>query len=424
MDHSRPMLQPDFLDDDLWTILDDHAPGARPAADMAKDEPSLWPPAPAEAPPSFLTTLPSAPTAGVGPLSLPIHPTGGSLSKPVFRHDGLLVVGSEASAADAAGTQHGLFVTNFRAPDSSFLALPQAVRDLQWVQSHAVALAVGKDIQLLRVGHEAADCQLQGARILECGRQPRVAPITMTHSDLIRELAVSPLEPRHVLSGGFDETVCMTDVEVGDVLLKFDARDVVSSLRWVPDGGHQHHVSWTTDGGAFSIADTRIKSAAGQLHLPSPSLLRFDVTGGLFSHEFTSAHHVVLAYEHGYLAFLDTRMLPRPSACHMLCKAPLATLGEVRRSLCSDFALFGYGGFVVADLSQTTTPEARCVVCVVSSGATPTLRREFAPVGMDQRKTSGDFAVDNVNLLAVSDSAGIVAIYDMQTLRSHDTFSL
>ncbi|RLN91291.1 hypothetical protein DYB28_007796 [Aphanomyces astaci] len=64
------------------------------------------------------------------------------------------------------------------------------VRDLQWVNPTIVAVAVGKDIQLVQVG-----------------------------------------------ATGFDETVCVTDLEKHDVLLKFDARNVVSSVRWMPGEG-------------------------------------------------------------------------------------------------------------------------------------------------------------------------------------------
>ncbi|EQC38339.1 hypothetical protein SDRG_04056 [Saprolegnia diclina VS20] len=408
----------DYLDEEeLWTTMfpDEsslHAADPSPpqvahrvAANACKDEdPSLWlqvmqvadlGDSSASFPPP-----PNADAPVTGPLTLPMHPSGGSLSKPAFRHDGLLVVGSEASPTDSFATEHGLFVSNFRSPDHGFLPLRHAVRDLQWIEPHAIVLAVGKDLQVLHVGATAAECHLQ-------------APITMTHSNLIRELAVCPANARQVLSGGFDETVCMTDLDCADVLLKFDARDVVSSLRWIPDGT-AHRVSWTTDGGAYSMADIRVKSASGQLNVASPSLFRFEVTGGLYAHDYASEHDVVLAYEKGHLAFLDVRKLPAHDACYLMVQSPLHTVGEVRKSLCGDVALFGLGGFAIADLSRASCLHpTRCSI-------------EFFPVHMDPtRKTSGDFAVDNVNLLAVSDSAGLVSMYDMQTLRGvDDTFAL
>ncbi|KDO30682.1 hypothetical protein SPRG_04583 [Saprolegnia parasitica CBS 223.65] len=405
----------DYLDEEeLWTAMfaDESLPASHPspphlahrlASDACKDEdPSLWlqvmQVADLGASSSPFPPHPASDSMFTGPLTLPMHPSGGSLSKPAIRHDGLLVVGSEASPNDSFATEHGLFLSNFRSPDNGFVPLRHAVRDLQWVEPHAIVLAVGKDLQVLRVGTTAAECHLE-------------APITMTHSNLIRELAVCPAHPRQVLSGGFDETVCMTDLDRADVVLKFDARDVVSSLRWIPDGT-AHRVSWTTDGGAFSMADIRVKSASGQLNVASPSLFRFEVTGGLYAHEYVSEHDVVLAYEKGHLAFLDIRKLPAHNACHLMVHSPLCTVGEVRKSLCGDVALFGLGGFAIADLSRASC-STRCAF-------------EFYPVFMDPtRKTSGDFAIDNVTLLAVSDSAGLVSVYDMQTLRGvDDTFAL
>ncbi|RQM20847.1 hypothetical protein B5M09_003696 [Aphanomyces astaci] len=79
------------------------------------------------------------------------------------------------------------------------------VRDLQWVNPTIVAVAVGKDIQLVQVGAAAG-----------------VDSATTTAACFV---------------GGFDETVCVTDLEKHDVLLKFDARNVVSSVRWMPGEG-------------------------------------------------------------------------------------------------------------------------------------------------------------------------------------------
>ncbi|OQS01951.1 hypothetical protein THRCLA_05625 [Thraustotheca clavata] len=411
--HNRPELNADFLTDDLWgTVFNEPLPGQQRNQGTTENE---WDSIDGGLHESSNASFSTSPSTQSGPITLPIHPNGGSLSKPVFRHDGLLVVGTEASGS--FNDNHRLFLTNFRSNgfDSVFLPLTHAVRDILWIQPNTIAIAIAKDLQVMSVGQTIADCQLH-------------APLTMIHSDIIRELAVSPLDPRHILSGGFDETVCMTDLEALDVLLKFDARDVVSSLRWLPDHGilcillchfgnvveTQNHISWTTDGGNFSIADIRVKSASGQLSVDCSSLFRFDVTGGLFSHEYTSScNHVALAYENGYIAFLDTRMLSTRSPCYMMCSSPLRTIGEIRKSLCGDYVLFGIGGFAVADLGHITNPATHFNI-------------DFNTIPMETRKTSGDFAADNVNLLAVSDSVGLVSVYDMQHLRRTDqsTFTL
>lgn len=73
----------------------------------------------------------------------------------------------------------------------------------------------------------------------------------------------------HSGRSGFDETVVLTDLRHGgdptasSIVSKFDAHDVVSSLRWSPD---ESQLSWTTDGGDFQIADARTRSS--QLQIP------------------------------------------------------------------------------------------------------------------------------------------------------------
>lgn len=68
---------------------------------------------------------------------------------------------------------------------------------------------------------------------------------------------------------GFDETVVLTDLRRGGdpsasaIVTKFDAHDVVSSVRWSPDGTQ---ISWTSDGGDFQVGDTRARSP--QLQIP------------------------------------------------------------------------------------------------------------------------------------------------------------
>ena len=79
----------------------------------------------------------------------------------------------------------------------------------------------------------------------------------------------------HETSPGFDETVVLTDLrnhgnpQAATIIGKFDASDVVSSVRWAPS---DFQLSWTTDGGDFQVVDTRVRSP--QLQLP---LYKFQV---------------------------------------------------------------------------------------------------------------------------------------------------
>lgn len=86
----------------------------------------------------------------------------------------------------------------------------------------------------------------------------------MVHSDAIREIATSRSIGPYLLTGGFDETVCVSDLRSlggngsNSLLIKYDAFDVVSSVRWSMTEGQ---LSWTTDGGDFQLADVRLRAA-------------------------------------------------------------------------------------------------------------------------------------------------------------------
>ncbi|KAG6948580.1 hypothetical protein JG687_00015390 [Phytophthora cactorum] len=261
------------------------------------------------------------------------------LSKPIIREDGLLIVGTEVTAdlSTPTGEKNRIFVTNFLSSTGSqppaHIMVEQEVRDIDWMGAQAAIVAIGNEIHLIQLGDLSID------------------PISPVHSDTIRELAVSPTTNSHVLSGGFDQTVVLTDLRnQGDpktaaVIGKFDAKDVVSSVRWSPTDSH---VSWTTDGGDFQVADTRVRSP--QLQAPLSNYLNVGTLGGLFAHEYLSSFNVALGFERGHVAFVDLRM-PRQTSCTSLIESNLTGVGEIRRSKSNKFALFGRGGFSMASLN-------------------------------------------------------------------------
>ncbi|ETV90980.1 hypothetical protein H310_14317 [Aphanomyces invadans] len=326
---------------------------------------------------------------------LPVATT--ALSKPLCRFDGLVVVGMEDPHE-----KNRLVLTNFRATASmvatsaASLPLANTVRDLQWVNATIVAAAIGKDIQLVQVppaGDGTVGCLMGG-------------PITMAHSDAIREMAMPPPGVGRdgcILSGGFDETVCVTDLDKEDVVLKFDARNVVSSVRWMP--GESNHVSWTTDGGMFSLADLRVRSSTGQIHFESP--LAFGHSGGLFSHDYLSPTTVVLGYESGHVACMDLRR-PTKEACYAVYKTPLAAVGDVRKlpSSTAEVALFGASGLALANF-DATIPDSN------------EWRISFSSKTRKGCTTSGDIALGDSNLMAVSDSLGMVSVFYVPTFAAH-----
>ncbi|KAF0700696.1 Aste57867_8750 [Aphanomyces stellatus] len=347
-------------------------------------------------------------------VTIPISST--SLSKPLCRHDGLVLVGNEQYESHPfMPQQHQLFVTNFRHANAVTMTasapVTDMVRDLQWVRQDLAIAAVGKDVQLIHIGI-GSDANPSPLQIQD--------PITTIHAKVIRELAVSAGK---LLSGGFDMAVCVTNLERKVLECKYISNDVVSSVRWMPEA---KHVSWTTDDGNLSIVDTRVRVTKAHVNFDTPSSLRFDRTGGLFSHEFMGHHGVVLAYEHGLLACLDIRK-NNMQACYFTCQSPLSSIGEVRKSPSQEFAIFGAGGSVLSARRRANTCGRFGLVDFqhVSSeserwgmygdgliwGDTTTCCRGFACKRMEMCKTSGDFAMGNLNLMAVSDRCSGRQVY-------------
>ncbi|KAL3668622.1 hypothetical protein V7S43_005924 [Phytophthora oleae] len=286
------------------------------------------------------------------------------LSKPIIREDGLLLVGTELVSTQTA-EKNRIFVTNYMSPtgtpqNSARIMVEEEIRDIHWLDTQAAIVAVGKDIQLIQLG----DTSVEGSFRLQ-------DPINAVHSDTIREIAVSPATNFHVLSGGFDETIVLTDLRnQGDptasaIIKKLDANDVVSSIRWSPSDSH---FSWTTDGGDFQVADSRARSS--QLQVPLYSFVNMGTLGGLFTHEYLSSFIIALGFERGHMALIDTRMT-RQSSCTSLIESKLTAVGEMRRSNSGKFAIFGRGGFSTAHLNGSSNNLEQIILYVLSTASYP-----------------------------------------------------
>ncbi|KAG1704055.1 hypothetical protein DVH05_006068 [Phytophthora capsici] len=322
------------------------------------------------------------------------------LGKPIIREDGLLLVGTELVSTQTT-EKNRIFVTNCMPStgtpqDSTRIMVEEEVRDIHWLDTQTAIVAVGKDIQLIRLG----DISVEGSFRLQ-------DPINAVHSDTIREIAVSPTTNSHVLSGGFDETIVLTDLRnQGDpttsaIIGKFDANDVVSSIRWSPSDSH---FSWTTDGGDFQIADSRTRSP--QLQVPLYSFVNVGALGGLFTHEYLSSFIIALGFERGHMAMIDTRMT-RQNSCTSVAESKLTAVGEIRRSSSGKFAIFGRGGFSTAHLNG-------------SSNNLEQITLHHQP-HQASYKTSGDFSYERGQHFAVSDNLGIVSVYTDDVIFSPST---
>lgn len=303
-----------------------------------------------------------------------------------------MLVGTEIVGDPSLRTDENnrIFVTNFLSSGTpAHIAVKEEVRDIHWLGSCAAVVAIGKEIHVIQLKDVGGSCRLQN-------------PINRVHSDTIRELAVSPTMDTHVLSGGFDETVVLTDVRnLGDpqaaaVVGKFDAHDVVSSVRWSP---LDTQMSWTTDGGDFQVVDIRVRSP--QLQMPLYSFVNMNILGGLFAHEYLNTFTVVLGFERGHMAFVDLRM-PRQNCCTSLIDSKLTGVGEIRRSKTNKLTVFGRGGFARANFNGAA-----------GSLEQLTLHQQQP---LSSYKTSGDFSYERGHYLAASDNLGIVAVYTEDTI--------
>ncbi|OWY94679.1 hypothetical protein PHMEG_00035521 [Phytophthora megakarya] len=100
------------------------------------------------------------------------------------------------------------------------------------------------------------------------------------------------------------------DPKASAIIGKYNANDVVSSVRWSPSGSH---LGWTTDGGDFQFS--------------------VDTLGGIFTHEYLDDVNIFFGFERGHMALIDTRMFVKNRG-----------VGEIRRSKSDKFAIFGHGG--------------------------------------------------------------------------------
>ncbi|TDH67530.1 hypothetical protein CCR75_000047 [Bremia lactucae] len=347
------------------------------------------------------------------------------LSKPIIREDGFLLVGTEISADSSAvkSEKNRLFVTNFLVSSGSpahilveeqfssnddIIRTLQEVRDINWIGAQTAVLAIGKDIQLIHLSI-GGPCRLQ-AYVYSTD------PINTVHSDTIRELAVSPNRHSQVLSGGFDETVVLTDLrnhgipQSAAVIGKFNAYDVVSSVRWSP---LDSQISWTTDGGDFQVADTRARSP--QLQVPLHAFVNVDALGGLFTHEYLSPFNVVLGFERGHMAFVDLRMPRHTSWC---VSEKSGVLGRTRLPF---LAMAGTTSFEASCLSASvchdyTFPDRFSMASLNMAASSLEQITLQQPQPLSSYKTSGDFSYEQGIYLAASDNMGSVAVYTDETI--------
>ncbi|KAI9913586.1 hypothetical protein PsorP6_005317 [Peronosclerospora sorghi] len=351
-----------------------------------------------------------------------------ALSKPIVREDGFLLVGTELVPDSLAptGEKNRIFVKNFLVSSGAGVQQPRDhIPNSRRKHSDTVRLSVGGSryavdgLASRRFGNRQRHSNrpvrrslyrwaLQASRYVSAAQICKapvtrmnvvyIAPINAVHADTIREVAVSPTKTSYVVSGGFDGTVVLTDLrnhgdpQAASIIGKYNASDVVSSVRWAPS---IPHLSWTTDGGDFQVADTRVQSP--QLQIPLYTSQNLTALGGLYTHEYLSSFNIALGFEHGHIAFVDIRM-PRQNCCHTLL---LGTPGDNNLALYTwdrRNATFSVGQNCDFRFWRCTSPIT--YDDFVRSYSMLHRQQQHTPASY---KTSGDFSPERGLYLAVSD---------------------
>jgi WD40 repeat protein len=233
------------------------------------------------------------------------------------------------------------------------------------------------------------------------------------HSDTIRNIAVNPMNPSLVISGGFDGKVFVTDISrlVHDIQKMekksensvYMCHDVVGSVRWHPSD--RNVASCTTDQGVLHVFDIRtdqtkpafVYSANGKLEL--------------YSHAYMDDFTVCLGYGDGLIEIHDIRngkgligyRDPYLSAIGEIC-FEWSSSGGGHNSPTQKCANFGAGAVSVWNFNVDAS------ICHYGRhGPLNTIHS----TGVHGYVTAGAFIPHHDGYMAVTDSEGIYAVYDV-----------
>eukprot|EP01087_Luapelamoeba_hula_P001851 TRINITY_DN11652_c0_g2_i1.p1 TRINITY_DN11652_c0_g2~~TRINITY_DN11652_c0_g2_i1.p1 ORF type:complete len:277 (+),score=11.06 TRINITY_DN11652_c0_g2_i1:119-832(+) len=227
-----------------------------------------------------------------------------------------------------------------------------------------------------------------------------------SHTDVIREIAVSPHRKNLVASGGFDGSVIVTDVgqavrTIVDTSLQgsgvdnsiFHTLQVVGSVGWHPT----HHLlaSCTTDVGLMYFFDIRSDVSQRSRKSHAVDIGRY----GLYTHAYLSEHELILGFGDGTMHLFDFRNQRSFSIFH---DPHMQEIGEIRIGQASNFAVFGSPGFTLWRSSSQTLQLCNHDTLSIA----PTAGASWPEL----YKTSGDF-IPQTNLFTATDSCGMFSVY-------------
>ncbi|KAL6046738.1 G-protein beta WD-40 repeat domain containing protein, partial [Balamuthia mandrillaris] len=228
------------------------------------------------------------------------------LSRPAFSQDssGRFICGTEEQDISKRHRNQLIFACvdmNPSQPDSLFASLwtytiDDHVRDIQWIDQDRALFAIANKLIYMRIGPEFSQ------------RDMELTYFPVFHQDLIREISVSPFNKSLVLSGGFDGSVFVTDIErlCRDMATQqqrsennnYPVHEVVSSVLWHPDDPYL--ASCTTDLGRYHQFDIRTERTRRSVVID---------TGRpeLYCHAYKNAYEVIFGFGTGHLQLFDTR---------------------------------------------------------------------------------------------------------------------
>jgi WD40 repeat protein len=236
------------------------------------------------------------------------------------------------------------------------------------------------------------------------------------HSDTIRNIAVNPMNPSLVISGGFDGKVFVTDISrlVHDITNMekksensvYVCSDVVGSVRWHPSD--RNVASCTTDQGVLHVFDIRtdqtkpafVYSASGKLEL--------------YSHAYMDDFTVCLGYGDGVVEIHDIRngkglisyRDPYMSAVGEIC-FEWSSSGGGQNSPTQKCANFGGTSVSVWNFNAMDAS-----ICHYGRHGQ---MNTIPSTGVHGYVTAGAFVPRHDGLMAVTDSEGFYSVYDVST---------
>jgi len=181
------------------------------------------------------------------------------------------------------------------------------------------------------------------------------------------------------------------------LLRSFNIEDVVSSVEWNPYCSAV--ASCTTDPGDLYTLDLRDPS----------SVIRNDTkTEELFTHQYLKEDLVLLGYGNGQTMLYDLR---KRDIASVITNTNMTVVGDIKvdTSNPNNFAVFGSQKFTTWKAQNEVHPTGLHLL---------THQHVIGAEGVDTYKNSGVY-IPNQNLLCVTDSNGVFAIYESTSLNQY-----